>query len=259
MDRDKIHELLVKYNEGQADPSELKQIEHLLEQGVIELNDLDSLRHVQRQLQELEIPIPSTEMDHQFYTMLSKIKQESGGFSWSSFFSWPQLAPRLAVAAVTLLIGFFLGYFLQPDSDDEQVALLNEQVFELREMMMLSLLEKESATERLKAVSLTQEMDQVSSKVTNALIQTLNNDPNVNVRLSALEALKPYVRNDQVREQLVQSIGRQDSPLVQVALAELMAALQEKSSVKALEQILKSDSTPGDVKKRIEESIKVMS
>jgi len=102
-------------------------------------------------------------------------------------------------------------------------------------------------------------MDQVSSKVTNALIQTLNNDPNVNVRLSALEALKPYVRNDQVREQLVQSIGRQDSPLVQVALAELMAALQEKSSVKALEQILKSDSTPGDVKKRIEESIKVMS
>jgi hypothetical protein len=44
-----------------------------------------------------------------------------------------------------------------------------------------------------------------------------------------------------------------------VALAELMAALQEKSSVKALEQILKSDSTPGDVKKRIEESIKVMS
>jgi predicted Zn-ribbon and HTH transcriptional regulator len=259
MDRDKIHELLVKYNEGQADPSELKQIEHLLEQGVIELDDLDSLRHVQTQLQELEMPIPSTEMDHQFYTMLSKIKQESGGFSWSSFFSWPQLAPKLTLATVTLLVGFFLGYFLQPDSDDEQVALLNEQVFELREMMMLSLLEKESATERLKAVSLTQEMDQVSSKVTNALIQTLNNDPNVNVRLSALEALKPYVRNDQVREKLVQAIGRQDSPLVQVALAELMAALQEKSSVKALEQILKSDSTPGDVKKRIEESIKVMS
>lgn len=259
MDRDKIHELLVKYNEGQADPSELKQIEHLLELGVIELDDLHSLRHVQRQLEELEMPVPSTEMDHQFYTMLSKIKQESGGFSWSSFFSWPQLAPKLALATVTLLVGFFLGYFLQPDSDDEQVALLNEQVFELREMMMLSLLEKESATERLKAVSLTQEMDQVSSKVTNALIQTLNNDPNVNVRLSALEALKPYVRNDQVREQLVQSIGRQDSPLVQVALAELMAALHEKSSVKALERILKSDSTPGDVKRRIEESIKVMS
>ncbi|MBX2969816.1 MAG: HEAT repeat domain-containing protein [Cyclobacteriaceae bacterium] len=257
MDKEKINELVVKYNEGQADPAELKQIELLLEQGVIELADLDSLRKIQQQFTELETAPPSAELDHQFYTMLSKMKRESDGFSWRSFFSWPEFAPKLALAAVTLFVGFFLGYILRPDSE-EQVAILNEQVFELREMMMLSLLEKESATERLKAVSLTQEMDQVSSKVTNALIQTLDNDPNVNVRLSALEALKPYVRNDQVREKLVQSISKQSSPLVQVALAELMAALQEKSSVKALEKILESDSTPREVKKRIEESLKIM-
>jgi hypothetical protein len=45
---------------------------------------------------------------------------------------------------------------------------------------------------------------------------------------------------------------------VQVALAELMVALQEKSSVKELEKILKSNKTPKEVKKRIEESIKTM-
>lgn len=258
MDKEKIRELLVKYHEGQADPAELKQLELLLEQGIIELTDLDSLQIIQHQLTELETVPPSAELDHQFYTMLSKMKREFNGFSWRSFFSWPEVAPKLALAAVTLFVGFFLGYMLRPDSE-EQVAILNEQVFELREMMLLSLLERESATERLKAVSLTQEMDQVSSKVTNALIQTLNSDPNVNVRLSALEALKPYVRNDQVREKLVQSIGKQDSPLVQVALAELMAALQEKSSVKEFERILKSERTPDDVKARIEESIKIMS
>ena len=77
--------------------------------------------------------------------------------------------------------------------------MLGQEVSDLKELMMLSLLEKESATERLKAVSLTQEMDQASQKVTSALLQTLNNDDNVNVRLAALDALKPYSSDGNVR------------------------------------------------------------
>jgi len=122
----------------------------------------------------------------------------------------------------------------------------------------LTMLEKESATERLKAVSLTSEMSNVSSKVTNALLQTLNNDENINVRLEALEAIKPFVRDSRIRAELVRSIAKQESPLVQVALAELMVALQEKSSVKELQKILQRERTPQEVKKRIEESIKTM-
>jgi len=125
-------------------------------------------------------------------------------------------------------------------------------------MMMINMLEKESATERLKAVSLTQGMDEASNKVTNALLQTLNGDENVNVRLAALEALKPYVKDEFVRASLIRSIPEQESPLVQIALAELMVAIQEKSSVKALEKVLHSNKTPRDVKKRIKQSIEVL-
>jgi hypothetical protein len=46
--------------------------------------------------------------------------------------------------------------------------------------------------------------------------------------------------------------------LVQIALAELMAQLQAKSSVTELEKILKNENTPTDVKKKIEESLKVL-
>jgi hypothetical protein len=45
---------------------------------------------------------------------------------------------------------------------------------------------------------------------------------------------------------------------VQVALAELMVAIQEKKSVDALKQLLNSDKTPQEVKSRISESIKVL-
>jgi HEAT repeat protein len=120
------------------------------------------------------------------------------------------------------------------------------------------MLEKESATERLKAVNLSTEMDEPSKKVTEALIETLNKDEQVNVRLAALEALKPYLRDANVRKALVESIANQESPMVQVALAEVMVALQAKESIDAFEKIIENEETPDDVKKRIEESIQTL-
>lgn len=259
MEQERIEELLVKYNEGQADPSEVKLIEQLLEEGRIELDQLRVLNQLDEQIMKLEAPAPSTDLDDRFYQMLKTMKAKNNSFSWGSFFSWPELAPKLALASVTLILGFLAGYLLFPSpSSNQEVSELKGEVLQMKEMMMLSLLEKESATERLKAVSLTNEMSSVSNKVTNALLQTLNNDENINVRLEALEALKPFVRDSRIRSELVRSIARQESPLVQVALADLMVELQEKSSVKELQKILKSDRTPQEVKKRIEESIKVM-
>jgi hypothetical protein len=258
MEPERIQELLMKYQEGQADPSEVKEIEKLIEEGVVNLEEIPTLNHLQQHIMSMSLPQPTAELDYQFQSLLQKVKAERKGFSWSRLFSWPELAPRLAFASVTLFIGLVIGFYLLPDKKNDQVEVLTQQVSEMKEMMMLTLLEKESATERLKAVSLTQEMDQVSSTVTQALIQTLNQDENVNVRLAALDALRPYVKSSAVRQELVKSIAKQDSPLVQVALAELMAAIQEKSSVKEFEKLLKSDRTPVEIKKRIEESIDVM-
>jgi hypothetical protein len=259
MEQERIHELIIKYNEGQADPSEIKMIEQLIEAGTIELSQLRELSVLEEQILKIESPVPTSDLDDRFYRMLREIKGESKSFSWAGFFSWPQLAPKLAFASVTLVIGFFVGYLFVPSpQSNREVAVLTKEISDLKEMMMLSLLEKESATDRLKAVSLTSEMSSASTQVTSALLQTLNSDENINVRLAALDALRSYARDSKVREELVRSIPNQESPLVQVALADLMVALQEKSSVKELEKILKNDRTPKEVKKRIEESIKIM-
>jgi HEAT repeat protein len=162
------------------------------------------------------------------------------------------------MAAVLILSGFSVGYFLQSPAQKNEVVELSQEVSDLKEMMMLSLLEKESATQRLKAVSLTSEMNEVSDKVTNALFLALNQDENINVRLAALEAIKPYVGKSSVRTKLIESIDSQTSPLVQVALAELMVSIQEKKSVNALKQLLDKESTPSEVKDRISESIKIL-
>jgi len=260
MDKARIQELISKYNAMLTDPAELKEIELLIERGEIQLHELQELRLLDERLSELETAEPSLRLDDNFHAMLQREKRPVAVSSWRSFFNWPVIAPRLAFASVTLILGFAAGFLMRyPQCKDQQVELLGKEVSDLKELMMLSLREKESATERLKAVSLTNDMDQASRKVTNALLQTLNNDENVNVRLAALDALRPYSQDSEVREALIRSISKQSSPLVQISLAELMAALQARSSVNELQKILRDEKTPEDVKRKIQESIKVLS
>ena len=259
MEQEKINELIAKYNAGITTPSEEQQIEVLIGKGSIRMDELHDLHSLNDKVEMMEMPEPSSSLDHQFYSMLAIEKKPRNAFSWKAFFAWPEFAPKLAFASVTLIIGIVAGFMLKPASENSsQMRILADQVADMKEMMMLTMLEKESATDRLKAVSLTEEMDQASQKVTKALIETLNNDSNINVRLAALDALKPYARDGVVREALIRSITKQDSPLVQVALAELMAGLQAKSSVKELQKIMDNKNTPRDVKDRIKKSIDVL-
>lgn len=260
MNREHIQQLLMRMNTAKASDADLKAVESLLEAGVITLDEITDVAALEAQVMELRTPGPSPSLDKRFYEMLATEKARKPFFSWGTLFSWEQLAPKLAMASLMLLLGVATGYWLAPapKSPDTRIEALSQQVSALQEMMMLSLLEKGSATDRLKAVSLTQEMTEASRKVTDALIRTLNEDENVNVRLAALEALKPYTADSSVREALVRSIAKQESPLVQVSLAELMVALQEKAAVTEFEKLIESGKTPAEVKEKIRESIDIL-
>lgn len=257
MEKKRAEELITKYNNGMANSAEVKLLEQLIEAGEVSLTKLEHLQKLDESLNQMNDAVPSIRLDDQFYSMLSAEKKKLRTTSFQ-FPSWSVLLPRVAFATVFLVVGVVGTVLYTSRITSPEVSQLTKEVSDLKEMMMLSLLEKESATERLRAVSLTNEMSSASKNVTEALIKTLNNDENVNVRLAALDALKPYVGDTSVRVALVKSIGQQVSPLVQVALAELMAAIQEKKSVKEFEQILKGERTPEEVKQRIKENLKVI-
>jgi len=260
MDNLKKTELIRKFNAGELTDAEQSALERMIESGEVQLEELEQISSMQHAVSAMRVPTPSGDLDDRFYQMLALQKRKSKKVDWSELFSWDNLVPKLALATFMLMIGIGVGYIVKPSttSQPSDMQALTQEVVNLKEMMMLSLLEKESATERLKAVNLTQDMDDASVKVTNALVRTLNEDENVNVRLAALEALKPYVKNSEVRQALIQSIAKQQSPLVQISLAELMVMIQEKSSVKEFEKIIGSERTPEEVKSKIKESIKVL-
>ncbi|MEO1053314.1 MAG: HEAT repeat domain-containing protein [Bacteroidota bacterium] len=265
MDNEKAKELMLKYNSGELLGSEEERLlEEYIEQGIIQIEELSDLDQLKKGVAKIETPAPSDQLNAGFYKMLGEEKaMASKSFNlnevingWIERLGLSKGFVRLAYS-LTLIIGGLAVGFLMNQGKTKEIQTLSAEMKEMREMMMLTLLEKESISDRLRAVSMTDEVG-VNEKVVEALLQTLNNDDNVNVRLATIEGLYQYADNPKVREGLIQAITHQDSPLVQMALAEVMVALQEKRSVDELKEILKKENTPQEVKDKIEESIETL-
>lgn len=174
---------------------------------------------------------------------------------------------RLLALAATLLVGLGLGYLLFGGSGDD-VATLRREVGDLHTMVALSLLEKSSVSERLQGVAYSREVGlnrdfglfrapggeerpggggaqagpgtaaESREPVIAALFTRLLEDPNVNVRLAALEALRPLAARDDRRGEFVAAVARQESPLVALSLIDLLLESGEAAARRDLEQLL---------------------
>ncbi len=136
-----------------------------------------------------------------------------------------------------LLLGLGLGY-LTFGRRGGDVADLKREVGDLHEMVALSLLERGSVSERLQGVSYGRDFSAGDDKIARALFARLLEDPNVNVRLAALEALRPLARREDRREELVAAVTRQDSPLVALSLIDLLLESGTAAARHDLEQLL---------------------
>ena len=130
---------------------------------------------------------------------------------------------QFAGAAALLVLGIGLGRMgpsnARPNPD---LALLREELRDTRQMVMLSLLQQPSASERLKGVNTSSQLEQPGTEVVTALLDTLRRDPNVNVRLATVDALRRFGSREVVRKSVVDALPQQESPLVQIAMVDFI-------------------------------------
>ncbi len=261
MGKEKFEMQAMDYLSGEMSEESRARFEALLETNENYQREFEGLMKAWAQIENLDAPEPSTKMDEVFFELLSKEtgKNVDGGF-WQK--SWEMVlsifTPRLAYGLGLLVLGLGMGYFFSPNdlsNPDETVIGVNKETEEVRQRLVLTLLEQPSANQRLQGVSEANKIVNVDSIVVKALLQTLNSDPNVNVRLAAIESLTNYADSPLVRQGLVQSIAHQESPILQVTLANLMVALQEKASIEPFRQLLREKVLDTTVKKRIKHSI----
>ena len=126
----------------------------------------------------------------------------------------------------------------------------------MQQTIALSLMDKNSTSDRLEGVSLTTHVDHPSETLLASLMNALNTDPNVNVRLAAVDALSLFANVPGVVDDLTRSLSQQTSPIVQVSLIDLLVSIKEKKAVESLREFIKSQNVNPAVKEHAESRIK---
>jgi len=76
--------------------------------------------------------------------------------------------------------------------------------------------------ERIRGVSYASQVRRPDQQTEQALLSALNHDENVNVRLRAVDALENLAGNSAIQRALVDALPLQDSPLVQIAIIDVL-------------------------------------
>lgn len=157
----------------------------------------------------------------------------------------------LAWSMALLAIGVFAGHFTtRVHSRPDDLAVMRSELADMRQLVVVSMLQQQSASERLQGVSFTRREDQLDPKVLAALLHTLRYDASVDVRLAALDALSRHAGQSQVRTGISDALQPQQSPLVQVALIDQLAEWRDPGLAQHLRELLETESLNPAVRRR---------
>jgi HEAT repeat protein len=176
--------------------------------------------------------------------------------SWNSL-RWLGLPlGRAAWSAALLVVGFISGLYLANSrSSSQDLAGLESELASMKQMVVLSMLQQQSASARLEGVTWSTRDQQLDPKVLSALLHTLRHDPSVDVRLAALDALSRHSAQPQVRSSVVNALQDQQSPLVQVALIDQLVEWHDREAAPHLEKLRQSPNLNPAVRQRADWAI----
>lgn len=242
MTLEEIRLLIPQYVSGQLTRAEKDTFEAQLNASPELRAEVEELRSLWNELGSIPEEQPSDALRARFYQRLNSIaKQRSraydGGFAW-----WKSglqgLVRQTAIIVAVFAVGLYVGRLnFGVPAPTQDVKRLDTEVQSLRQTVALSLLERQSATSRLEGISWSSRVARPDSDLISALLNTLNHDSNINVRLSALDAVEKFSGDATVRNALVASLAQQDSPLVQIALIDAIVHMRDGAAAGQLRKL----------------------
>lgn len=209
----------------------------------------DATASLWSRFEDVEIDVPHDRLRARFHAALAAYEERAhqSRIDGLLFRLAPQRpAVQFALAAALLVVGILVGRSLPSPHPEGESQIPNEIG-----AVSLALLEHPSASERLRGVAWAKRAE-LSDQVAAALIATVRNDPSVNVRLAAVEALSAGLDRPRIGEGLTNALNVQESPMMQVALAEVLLDGGVDGSTVALHQLVQQQGLDPIVREYLE-------
>ena len=264
---EEVEAAMIDYLDKALDNARSAEIEkHLLtcERCMDEVKDFQSILHT---ISSSEMEKPDETLRINFYHMLQteinkqkasreRIAKRHSAIVWSS--PWVKVAAGLAL----LIAGAMTQRIFQPwtgaNNSSTQLGELKSEVTEMKKMLMFTMLNEDSPSQRIKAVNYAEEIPNLDEKVISALVNTLNKDKNVNVRLAALYSLGRFSNSQMVRDSLVKSLETQNEPIIQIVLMNILTEKKETKAIGPMKRIISNKNVMKEVKETAQKGIGVL-
>jgi len=229
------------YLEGSLSKEDKIEVENQLKNSKALRNELAEMKSFLSILENDTIETPSANLKLNFDKMLAqeieanqpKVIQLKPKTDWKTYL-------RVAASVLIVFSAFLLGKYQS-----------NSSSIENQTAQVLTLLEDNSASQRILAVSNSEKFSTKDTKIIKALIDRLFFDKNTNVRLAAAEALSKFSSEIIVRDALIKSLESDKNTSVQIEVISILSKIQEKRAIKPMEKMLENEETPQYVKQQI--------
>lgn len=244
MNKEEIKKLIDKYFAGETSLEEEKLLSQEL-QSNSEGGEFDDLKFLFEGFDELRTLKAETT------PMLPVAPKDS--IKTDSKIRQIGISPALAIAAsvALVLIGFTFGMFVGPgQSSSEELAALKNEMASMKELVVLSRLQDNSASNRIMATYQVRELDSLEDNVRNALANSMSSDENLNVRLAALDALTQFSNDSDVRNVLLSQLAAEEDAIMKIKIIETLVNINEKRALPDLQRIATNEKEVDLVKER---------
>lgn len=237
-----IEKLLDKYYEGETTLEEERELRDFFQRD-------DIPPHLQlhaepfRYFTKSRTQQPSAGTSYRIVTRLNAQRKVRPLISWGM---------RIA-AGVTLLLVGFAGGLMYTNRASAPAGNDNAEVMAMKNALRFEQVSQTSASERIHAVNQSVELEQADADITQMLINTMNFDENVNVRLAACQALSHFENEPLAREGLIQSLRIQTDPNVQLTLIEILVSIKEKRAAEEMQRLAQNKEVMDVVRLKAEE------
>ncbi len=262
---EEVESFIADYLDGTPDEYIKEEIEKHITTCESCRDEIIESRKMFKLISDRETEMPDDSLRINFYHMIHNEIHKSGSIqkeahNWNISL-WYKNKPFIAAASIALLVcGAFIGMMINSANRGKmniaQMEEVEKQVTEMKINAMLTLLNNESSSFRLQGISYTDGLQKPGDLVIEALLKTLNNDKNANVRMASAFALSEFTDNRMVCDSLVASLPRQNDPIVQVTLINILVGIHEKSALRTIQQIIKNEQTLKEVRSVAEEGVK---
>jgi HEAT repeat protein len=195
--------------------------------GVPFVSDDDEEQKLWNELERVSQAEPPPRLRAKFYGELDRIGRSTPMDRWRAWLGFSGNR-GLVTALGCAMVGVFMGILLATtdsttDSvDRSELSALQQQVAQLNRNLILDRLENESASKRLRGVIDAAGVAEHDSEIARALLTTAVDDRVYSVRAAAIDAIGPQLNTPAVGDELMGLLEKSESPLVQLALVDLV-------------------------------------